>query len=134
MPQMMKTAKPMTKTRFQPKMTSLTVQLPLSQVGRIDLHVVRAEGQAEELLEDQRDAPGGEQRFERAAVEEADDAALEDDADERGHDEAERERDEKVVVERAAGEVHAGEAQGDRLTTKVGICRTTPVAKKPCTT
>jgi hypothetical protein len=36
----------------------------------------------EGLLEDQRDAPRGEQGLERAAVEEADDGNLEEDADE----------------------------------------------------
>ena len=103
----------MTKTRFQPKMTSLTVQLPLSQLGLIDLHVVRAEGEAEELLEDERDAPGGEQAFERAPVEEADDAALEHDADERGGEEAQRQGDEEIAVVDAPP-VRFMPGQGDR--------------------
>ena len=50
--------------------------------GRVaDLAVVRAEDGAHRLLQDQRQAPGGEQRFQRPAVEEADDAALDRDAD-----------------------------------------------------
>ena len=45
--------------------------LPTSLVGR-------AEDRAHRLLQDQDDAPGGEQRLERPAVEEADDAALDE--------------------------------------------------------
>ena len=48
-----------------------------------DLAVGRAEDRADRLLQDQADAPGGEQRLERPAVEVADDAALDGDADRR---------------------------------------------------
>ena len=49
--------------------------------GRIaDVLVGRAEDRAHRLLQDQRQAPGGEQGFQRPAVEEADDGALDQDA------------------------------------------------------
>ena len=100
-PKMIGTAKAMTKSAIPAEDDvedgPVTAE---SQAGRIDLHVVRAEGEAEELLQNERDAPGGEERFQRAAVKEADDAALQGDADQRRHDEAKRQRDEEVGIER----------------------------------
>ncbi len=62
--------------RMPPRSNAPDIQdgLPTSLVGR-------AEGGAHRLPQHQRDAPGGEQRFERPAVEEADHGALDDDAD-----------------------------------------------------
>ena len=52
-----------------------------------DQPVVGAEQAAHRLLQDQRHAPGREQRLERAGVEIADDQPLDRDADDRGDDE-----------------------------------------------
>ena len=49
----------------------------------LDLHVLRAEDRAHRLHQHQADAPGGEQRLERPAVQQADHAALEHRADRR---------------------------------------------------
>src|SRR5205823_9201205 len=46
--------------------------------GGVDLDVVGAEDDLKSLLHDERDAPGGEQALERAAVEELDDAPFQD--------------------------------------------------------
>ena len=62
---------------------------------RADLAVGRAEGGAHRLLQDQRQAPGGEQGLQRPAVEEADDALLDQDADEARDDEGQRHRDQQ---------------------------------------
>ena len=51
---------------------------PDIQDGIADLAVGRPEDGAHRLLQDQRDAPGGQQRLQRPAVEEADDAALDE--------------------------------------------------------
>ena len=68
--------------------------------GRVaDVLVGGTEGGAHRLLQDQRQAPGREQRLQRPAVEEADDAALDQDADEAGNDECERNGDGKRIVE-----------------------------------
>ncbi len=56
--------------------------VPAQEGGAADLDVVRAENQPEELLHDERDAPGREQAFQRPAVEKPDDAALQGQADE----------------------------------------------------
>ena len=70
--------------------------------GRIaDLAVLGAEDGADGLLQDQRDAPGGEQRLERPAVEEADHRPLDDDADAPGDEEGERQGDQQGRVEEA---------------------------------
>ena len=55
-----------------------------------DRDVLRAEDEAHRLDESQADAPGRQQRLQRAAVEVADDAALEDDADQRRGQEGDR--------------------------------------------
>ena len=59
----------------------ITSTPPESQFGFSTGDVLRAEGRAHRLLQDEADAPGREQRLERPAVEEADDAALEHRAD-----------------------------------------------------
>jgi len=61
--------------------------------------VARPEGRAHRLLDDERQAPGGEQGFERAAIQEADDAAFDHDADEARDDERRRHRDDERVFE-----------------------------------
>ena len=68
---------------------------------RADLAVGRAERGAHRLLQDQRQAPGRQQRFQRPAVEEADDALLDQDADHAGDHEGERHRDQQRIVEQA---------------------------------
>ena len=64
-----------------------------------DLAVVRAERRAHRLLQDQRKPPGRQQRLQRPAVEKADDAALDQDADEAGDQERQRNGDGERVVE-----------------------------------
>ena len=54
--------------------------------GGTDLDIGGAEDMAENLLQDEADAPGREQRFEGAPVEKANDAAFEDEADETRRD------------------------------------------------
>ena len=54
---------------------------------------------AHRLLQDERHAPGGEQRLQRPAVEEADDAALDDEAGRAGDEEGERQGDGERPVE-----------------------------------
>ena len=72
--------------------------------GRIaDVLVGRAEAGPHRLLQDQRNAPGREQRFERPAVEEADDAAFDQDADGAGDDEGERDGDRTANSRTAPG-------------------------------
>ena len=68
---------------------------------RADFAIGRTEDRADGLLQDERQAPGGEQRFERPAIEEADDAALDADADHAGQSKGERQRDEQRIVEKA---------------------------------
>ena len=77
-----------------------------------DLAVGRAEDRAHRLLQDQADAPGGEQRLERPAVEVAHDAALDGDADAAGDEEGERGGDQQRPVEEAGG-VGADHLLGD---------------------
>ena len=72
----------------------------------LDRHVLRAEHRAHRLHQHQADAPGGEQRLERPAVEPADHAALEHRADQRRGQERDRDRDQHVGVE-GAGQVRA---------------------------
>src|SRR5262249_24160723 len=64
--------------------------------GRVrDFTIGRPEGCAHGLLEDKRQAPGGEQGFERTAIQETDDAALNQDADRCCDDEGRRYRDDQ---------------------------------------
>ena len=70
-------------SRFQVMVEPAELEGAGHEVRRADLAVGRPEGGAHRLLQDQADAPGGEQRLERPAVEEADDAALDGDADQR---------------------------------------------------
>ncbi|KAG1392511.1 hypothetical protein G6F59_014582 [Rhizopus arrhizus] len=49
----------------------------------------------------QADAPGGQQRFQRAAIEPADDGAFQRHADQRGHDEGQRQRRHHIPVQPA---------------------------------
>ncbi len=79
------------------------------KAGAFHLHVVGTEDEAEELLDDHRDAPGGEQRFEGALVEEADDAALQQQSDARRDQEASGNGDEEIHAPGGAREVHAGD-------------------------
>ena len=51
------------------------------------------------LLQDQRQAPGGKQGLERPAIEEANDAALDRDADGAGDEEGERHRNDERIIE-----------------------------------
>jgi hypothetical protein len=69
--------------------------------GIADLAVGRAEHGAHGLLQHQREAPGREQRFQRAAVEKADDAALDQHAEGAGDEERQRHRDQQRIVEQA---------------------------------
>ena len=64
-----------------------------------DLLVGRAERRAHRLLQDERQPPGGEQGFQRTAIKEADDALLDQDADESGKEKRERHGDEQRIVE-----------------------------------
>ena len=66
---------------------------------RAHVHVGRAEPEAQPLLDDQRGAPRQQQRLERPSVQEPDDAALEDQPDDRRHQERDGQRDEEVGVE-----------------------------------
>ena len=97
----------------------MIVRLPTSNgaghPGRIaDLLVGRPEDGPHRLLEDQRQAPGGEQRLQRPAVEEADDAAFDGDADGAGDEEGERNGDGERPVEqpRRAGADHLLDDEG----------------------
>ncbi len=78
---------------------------PLIHDGAPTSRLVGPKRGAHRLLQDQRQAPGREQRFQRPAVEEADDALLDQDADEARHHESQRHRDQQRIVEqpRAAG-------------------------------
>ena len=67
--------------------------------GIADLAVGRAEHGAHRLLQHQRQAPGRQQRLQRAAVEKANDASLNQDTDRTGDDEGQRHGDEQRVVE-----------------------------------
>src|SRR5690606_41000426 len=80
-----------------------------SDVCSSDL-VGRPEDGADRLLDDQRQAPGGEQRLERAAIEPADDAAFDGDADERGDEEGGGQRSEE---RRVGKECRGGGAPGE---------------------
>ena len=80
----------MIQSRFQVMARPPSSKAPDIQVGLPTSRLVGAEDGAHRLLQDQREAPGGEQRLERAAVEEADDAALDRDADRAGDEEGER--------------------------------------------
>ena len=62
-------------------------------------HVLRAEDRAHQLLQHQADAPGGQQGFERAAVQEADHPALQDRAHQRRCAEAHRNGRHQVPAE-----------------------------------
>ena len=84
--------------------------------GRIaDFAIVGAERGAHRLLQDQRQAPGRQQRFQRPAIEEADDGALDHDADDAGDQEGERNRDRERIVEqrRIARADHLLHHEGD---------------------
>ena len=74
--------------------------------GIADLLVGRAEHGAHRLLQHQRQAPGRQQGFQRAAIEKADDAALDHDTDRAGDDEGQRHRHDQRIVEQR-GEVAA---------------------------
>ena len=65
---------------------------------------MRAEDAAHQLLQHQADAPGGQQGFERAAVEKADDAALQRRTHERSGHEGHRHRGQQVPVKQARQE------------------------------
>ena len=73
--------------RFQVIVRPPSANEPDIQDGIADFRLVGPKMVRIDLLQDQRDAPGGEQRFERPAVEEADDAALDDQADGAGDEE-----------------------------------------------
>ncbi len=79
--------KTMIHRRFQVIDRPPSAKAPDIQLGLRDLAVGRAEDGTHRLLQDQRDAPGGQQRFERPAIEVADDDALDDQADEAGEEE-----------------------------------------------
>ena len=70
-------------SRFQVIVSSPSSNAPDIQDGLPTSRLVGPKIDAHRLLQDQRHAPGGEQRLERPAVEEADDAALDGDADQR---------------------------------------------------
>ncbi len=70
-------------------------------IGIGDLLVRRAEHRAHRLLQDQADAPGREQGFKRAAVEKADDAALERDADQAGNAKGDGQRNQNIGAEKS---------------------------------
>ena len=69
--------------------------------GIADLAVGGAEHGAHGLLQHQREAPGRQQRFQRAAIEKADDAAFDQDADGPGDEKRQRHRDQQRVIEQA---------------------------------
>jgi hypothetical protein len=77
-----------------------------------DLAVVGAEHRAHGLLQDQGEAPGGEQGLERAAVEAADDAALDQDADAARDQQGQRKGHQECVIE-AGGPARAAELLHD---------------------
>ena len=68
--------------------------------GRVaDVLVGGPENRTYRLLQDQRKAPGSEQSLQRTAVEEADDAALDGDADRARHQEGKRNSDQQRIIE-----------------------------------
>src|SRR4030095_3383028 len=75
---------------------------------RVDLHIVRAEYQAEKLLKDERHSPSGQERFQWTAIEPANDPALERKAYQGCHEKAKRQRYNEVGVIRRASGAKAG--------------------------
>ena len=68
--------------------------------GRVaDLAVGRSEHGTHRLLQDQRQPPGGKQRFERPAVQETDDALLDQNADRSRNHESERHGEHQRIIE-----------------------------------
>ena len=67
--------------------------------GITDLAVGGTEHGAHGLLQDQRQTPRRQQRFQRPAVEKADDAALDQDTDPAGNDEGQRHGNQQRIVE-----------------------------------
>ena len=81
------------------------VPAPHQPAGASHVHVVGAEGLPHQLLEEQADAPGGEQRFERPSVEAADQRAFEQQTRQSGHNESQRQGQDKVPAEILRGEL-----------------------------
>ncbi len=76
------------------------------------------------LLHDQRNAPSGQQRFQRPAVEKADDRALDQQARQRRHDKAQRQREKKIALVKRPGGIQAGQVQRQNRS----ACRETETA------
>ncbi len=85
------------------------MHLPAHPARCVDVEIVGAEDGANRLLQHQRQPPGGQQRFQRAAVQPADQRALDSDTDQAGDQEGERDRD------RQAGAVQRRSRSVDRL-------------------
>ena len=98
---------------------------PDMKCGRGDQPVVGAEDRAHRLLQDQRNAPGREQRFQRSAVEKADDEALDQHADEPGNDEGQRQRDRERPFAKATAAAGSARRRSCRR-------RSSPFRHAPC--
>src|SRR6185437_8551072 len=79
---------------------------PAGHPARVgDGFVRRAEDRADELLQDEADAPGRQQRLERPRIEETDDAALQGDAERAGHQKRHRQRRDEIDIEPTRREI-----------------------------
>ena len=79
---------------------------------RIDLPVAGAEHGAHRLLQDQRHAPGGQQRLQRPRVEIADDGALQHDAGGPGDQEGDRQRQHHRPIRHRSRHEHLHDVSG----------------------
>ncbi len=79
-----------------------------------DRSVRRAEDRAHRLLQDEPDAPGRQQGFERPAVQETDHRALEDDPDRAGDEKPHRDRDDEIGAEPVRRQECAKELLADK--------------------
>ena len=72
---------------------------PGAEAGDVNAEERQAEFQPHRLLDENADAPGGEQRVEHAAVEAPDDDALDHQPEQRRHDEGERNGDQDAGMQ-----------------------------------
>ena len=63
------------------------------------------EQRAHGLLQDQRKTPSGQQGFQRAGIEKADDAAFDQDTDKAGNDESEGDGNRQRIITRESGDI-----------------------------
>ena len=91
------------------------IDLEVEPGGHGDIERCRAEGKPDDLDEDQRKSPRGQQRIERAIVERSDQEALDHPAEKSHHDKGQRNADEEGYAELGLEHIGREGAEHDEL-------------------